>query len=71
MRLDDKMRPEMETTHGDLYTGLWDCTESFHMEANKYKVFVKETTKHDPWPFLDLGSALGQKCHGRFGGASE
>ena len=48
MALEDKMRPEMETTHKDLYNGLWDCPESFHMEANKYKVFVKQSTKHDP-----------------------
>ena len=36
MGLDDKMRPEMETTHKDLYNELWDCPESFHMEANNF-----------------------------------
>ena len=48
MGLEDKMRPEMETTHKDLYNGLWDSPESFHMEATKYKVFVITSTKHDP-----------------------
>jgi hypothetical protein len=42
------MRPEMETTHKDLYNGLWDCPESFHAEGTKYKVFVKQSTTHDP-----------------------
>ncbi len=42
MGLEDKTTPEMETTHKDLYNGLWDCPESFHMEANKYKVFVSK-----------------------------
>ena len=41
MGLEDKMTPEMETTHKDLYNGLWDCPESFHMEVNKYILFVK------------------------------
>ena len=35
------MKPEMETTHKDAYNGLWDGPESFHIETNKYKVFVK------------------------------
>jgi hypothetical protein len=48
MGLGDTMRPEMETTHKDLYNGLWDCSESFHMKANKYKVVINESTTHDP-----------------------
>ena len=35
----------METTHKDLHNGLRDCPESFHMEANKYKVFVTKINK--------------------------
>ena len=47
MGLEDKMRPEIETTHKDLYNGLWDCPESFHREANKYTVFLNNPEKHD------------------------
>ena len=65
------MRPGMETSHKDLYNGLWDSPESFHMEAKTYKVFLNNPEKHDPYPFLDLRSVLGQKCHGRLGGPSE
>ena len=71
MGLEDTMGPEMETTPKDLYNELCSCPESFHMEANKHKVFLNTSTKHDPYPFFDLRSVFVQKCHGRFGGASE
>ncbi len=45
MGLEYKMRPEMETTRKDLYHGLWDCPESFPMEAKKHKVCVLECPK--------------------------
>ena len=31
----------MEITHKDFYNGLWDCPESFHMDAETHKVFEK------------------------------
>ena len=51
MGLEDKMRPEIETTHKDLYNGLWDCPESFHREAKvpaakQYMVFLNNPEKH-------------------------
>ena len=48
MGLEDKMKPEMKTTHKDAYNGLWDCPESFHMEADQYKAIVRKSTTRDP-----------------------